>query len=360
MSTNVTSQDMASMNEESNFTSPENQPVKRKRGRPRKSESPGLERVNKAQSVSTNPTGSSTDGLVGQPVSGHLDGAFDCGYLLTVRVGPSGPVFKGMVFEPGRSVPVTAENDIAPHLPMQQRVDVMQMVGEQNQAAASRSPQASQRTDTSIPSATGHMPEGSSDKVPVAPPMHASEGITDDADPSTQNEADALQSELLKLGNVETTTEKVTSDPGPQAALEPNQSENNTIPNVFSSSNEGALPVTAQGSEAHVGEGVQASSDIEVGLVEVAKDAHGTETSDDIVLGKEIGSEVPDSLGLGAQLQTNASPKDQIKELQDLKEQTADTDLPTSEAMTSHDESGVMQTFNQTEVGMDNQPAHSS
>lgn len=106
--------------------------------------------------------------------------------------------------------------------------------------------------------------------------------------------------------------------------------------------------------------GVQASSDIEVGLVEVAKDAHGTETSDDIVLGKEIGSEVPDSLGLGAQLQTNASPKDQIKELQDLKEQTADTDLPTSEAMTSHDESGVMQTFNQTEVGMDNQPAHSS
>lgn len=343
------------MNEESNFTSPENQPVKRKRGRPRKSECPGFERVNKAQSVATNPTVSSTDGLVGQPVSGYLDGAFDCGYLLTVRVGQAGPVFKGMVFEPGRSIPVTAENDIAPHLPMQQRVDVLQTVGEWNQAAASRSPESSQRTDTPIPSATGHMPEGSSDKVPVAPPMHASEGTTDDADPSTQNEADALRSELLNLGNMETTTENITADPSLQAALEPGQSENSTIPNVLSFANERALSVTTQGSEAHVGEGAQATSDVEVGLVEVAKDAPGTGTSDNIVLGKEIESEVPDSLGLGAQLQTNASPKDQIKELQDPMEQPADTGPPTSEA-----ESGILQTFNQTEVGMDNQPAHTN
>ncbi|KAH7433546.1 hypothetical protein KP509_07G074500 [Ceratopteris richardii] len=56
------------------------------------------------------------NGFVGQKVHGVLDGSFDAGYLLTVRVGNTQTVLRGAVFEPALSVPVSDANDIAPHL----------------------------------------------------------------------------------------------------------------------------------------------------------------------------------------------------------------------------------------------------
>ncbi|RWV88839.1 hypothetical protein GW17_00049043 [Ensete ventricosum] len=56
------------------------------------------------------------NGLLGQAVCGTLDGTFDAGYLLTVRVANTGDVLKGLVFDPRLCIPVSAENDIAPLL----------------------------------------------------------------------------------------------------------------------------------------------------------------------------------------------------------------------------------------------------
>ncbi|MCO5590896.1 hypothetical protein L7F22_044871 [Adiantum nelumboides] len=54
--------------------------------------------------------------FVGQQVHGVLDGSFDAGYLLTVRVGNTQTVLRGAVFEPTLSVPISQANDIAPHV----------------------------------------------------------------------------------------------------------------------------------------------------------------------------------------------------------------------------------------------------
>ncbi|KAG6491442.1 hypothetical protein ZIOFF_052793 [Zingiber officinale] len=59
-----------------------------------------------------------TNGLLGQTVCGTLDGTFEAGYLLTVKVGDTGHVLKGIVFDPHRCVPISEENDIAPLIPM--------------------------------------------------------------------------------------------------------------------------------------------------------------------------------------------------------------------------------------------------
>lgn len=68
----------------------------------------------------TQPNSSSkkTNGLLGQSVCGTLDGTFEAGYLLTVKVAGTGHVLKGIVFDPHRCVPISEENDIAPMIPM--------------------------------------------------------------------------------------------------------------------------------------------------------------------------------------------------------------------------------------------------
>ncbi|KAG6546642.1 hypothetical protein Mapa_011831 [Marchantia paleacea] len=53
--------------------------------------------------------------LVGKTVTGVLDGSFDAGYLLTVRVGDSETFLRGVVFGPGLTAPVMKDNDVAPH-----------------------------------------------------------------------------------------------------------------------------------------------------------------------------------------------------------------------------------------------------
>lgn len=59
--------------------------------------------------------------FIGQQVHGVLDGSFDAGYLLTVRVGHSQTVLRGVVFEPSLSIPISRSNDIAPNVKLARR-----------------------------------------------------------------------------------------------------------------------------------------------------------------------------------------------------------------------------------------------
>ncbi|TKY46869.1 hypothetical protein E2542_SST28918 [Spatholobus suberectus] len=127
-------------------------PLKRKRGRPRKyprpdsEESsyilvsqnkrqnpvhveqtpvpPGFEGVNGNQQLPRGQENHANDAMVGQLVSGVIEAVFDAGYLLSVRVGDSDTTLRGLVFKPGRYVPISPENDVAPSVPMIQRNEV--------------------------------------------------------------------------------------------------------------------------------------------------------------------------------------------------------------------------------------------
>ncbi|CAN8325550.1 unnamed protein product [Cochlearia groenlandica] len=90
--------------------------AKRKRGRPRKEES--LPQQETTQAVPT-------PDLVGKMVSGVVEGSFDAGYLLNVKVNDSDTKLRGLVFLPGRVTPITPENDVAPNVQMFTREDVV-------------------------------------------------------------------------------------------------------------------------------------------------------------------------------------------------------------------------------------------
>ncbi|KAL8136812.1 hypothetical protein V2J09_002813 [Rumex salicifolius] len=80
----------------------------------------------KARVEDANPNGGAIkdDDIIGQAVTGVLDGMFDAGYLLSVvKVGESETSMKGLVFQPGKFVPVTKDNDIAPGAKMYTRID---------------------------------------------------------------------------------------------------------------------------------------------------------------------------------------------------------------------------------------------
>ncbi|XP_060209153.1 protein METABOLIC NETWORK MODULATOR 1-like isoform X1 [Lycium barbarum] len=125
-------------------------PVKRGRGRPRKDHSlkrvktanfpPGFKQTKeiRPQQVDTVNVGiigqPANDGMIGQAVTGVVESAFDAGYLLSVRIGDSNTNFRGVVFKPGHFDPVTAENDVAPHVQMIKRNDIHLPVRNQVQA----------------------------------------------------------------------------------------------------------------------------------------------------------------------------------------------------------------------------------
>ncbi|RZC46323.1 hypothetical protein C5167_039265 [Papaver somniferum] len=125
---------MSQENQALNPAPVENLPVKRKRGRPRKNEnvarevkesvSDSVPDVVKRNRRRRDRKASSVDPMVGQVVTGVLDGSFDAGYLLTVRVGDTNRILKGIVFEPRFSVPVSDANDIAPQVKMVKRIHV--------------------------------------------------------------------------------------------------------------------------------------------------------------------------------------------------------------------------------------------
>ncbi|KAF3633949.1 putative tobamovirus multiplication protein 1-like [Capsicum annuum] len=139
--------DLKWMNEQAiqdnNPSAPTILPAKRRRGRPRKDGGvakrgnlqspvmmtpPAPESIKKVQqnAVEVNQKDGIIGGNngVGQMVSGVVDGRFDAGYFITVRVGNSGTTLRGLVFQPGRFAPITPANDVAPSATMYRRSQV--------------------------------------------------------------------------------------------------------------------------------------------------------------------------------------------------------------------------------------------
>ncbi|KAF8391560.1 hypothetical protein HHK36_023866 [Tetracentron sinense] len=147
---------MSQGNQETNTASPVNLPVKRKRGRPRKdlslahgektSVTPGSDVMKRSRRRKVDPTDNTNNSMVGQVVSGVLEGSFDAGYLLTVRVGNTDTVLRGVVFEPGLSVPVSLQNDVAPHVKMFKRNEIPLPVVEPQTLMHGSTPQCDQKT----------------------------------------------------------------------------------------------------------------------------------------------------------------------------------------------------------------------
>ncbi|KAL4585448.1 hypothetical protein LXL04_010069 [Taraxacum kok-saghyz] len=135
-------------------------PVKRKRGRPRKDESiprndkrptqtsmspsqpPPISAMTTMQpppTLTMTPTGD-THNMVGQVVAGVIDGVFDAGYLISVRVGPNNTLLRGLVFQQGQFCPITPANDVAPHLKMCRRENYQIPNTNQNQLCTKQPP----------------------------------------------------------------------------------------------------------------------------------------------------------------------------------------------------------------------------
>ncbi|KAH7288900.1 hypothetical protein KP509_31G048800 [Ceratopteris richardii] len=51
--------------------------------------------------------------MVGQTVHGVVDGCFDAGFLVSLRMGDSNSLYRGVVFGPGLSIPVSNDTDVA-------------------------------------------------------------------------------------------------------------------------------------------------------------------------------------------------------------------------------------------------------
>ncbi|KAG6776859.1 hypothetical protein POTOM_016649 [Populus tomentosa] len=114
-------------------SSPVDPPMKRKRGRPRKDESAVLGEKAPVMPESDNmkknkqtvgPTDAAGVNMVGRVITGVIDGLFDAGYLVKVKVEDSDIPLRGLVFQPGRFTPITAENDVAPQAKMYRRADI--------------------------------------------------------------------------------------------------------------------------------------------------------------------------------------------------------------------------------------------
>lgn len=63
----------------------------------------------------------STSNMVGQTVHGVVDGCFDAGFLVSLRMGDSDSLYRGVVFGPGLSIPVSKETDIAKNVKRRRR-----------------------------------------------------------------------------------------------------------------------------------------------------------------------------------------------------------------------------------------------
>lgn len=85
--------------------------AKRKPGRPRK-------HLKLEDSTEQPRHIESDEAMVGQHVTGVIEATFEAGFLLSVKLGNSDTVLRGVVFRPGRCEPVSVDNDIAPHVPM--------------------------------------------------------------------------------------------------------------------------------------------------------------------------------------------------------------------------------------------------
>ncbi|KAG5516492.1 hypothetical protein RHGRI_037263 [Rhododendron griersonianum] len=110
-------------------------PPKRRPGRPRKEEHfgqilnglspqpPPSHGLKSSQYFAVDPSDDIANEMVGQVVTGIIEGSFEAGYFISVRATRTGTLLRGVVFQPGLFTPVTAANDIAPHVRMYKRRD---------------------------------------------------------------------------------------------------------------------------------------------------------------------------------------------------------------------------------------------
>ncbi|KAH6768008.1 AT hook motif-containing protein, partial [Perilla frutescens var. frutescens] len=164
------------------------QPAKRKRGRPRKdahlikqaeaARTPVSEGGTAHLSQRANRT-KGTECMVGQAVTGFIEATFDSGYLLTVRIGNSNTNLRGVVFKPGHCVPITAENDIAPHAQMIRRSDVRFPA---DNPGPSPGRGVHMQTAAVVPSKRKHAPVPQVSPAPPVPATYPSGSQTSDID----------------------------------------------------------------------------------------------------------------------------------------------------------------------------------
>ncbi|EPS64179.1 hypothetical protein M569_10606 [Genlisea aurea] len=97
-------------------------PAKRRRGRPRK-DGKNLSREGSLQSMETSSSSlpkkthmREEEPMIGNAVHGVIEGCFDAGYLISVTIDTdsSATPYRGVVFHPTKTVPVTPSNDPAP------------------------------------------------------------------------------------------------------------------------------------------------------------------------------------------------------------------------------------------------------
>ncbi|CAA0826519.1 DNA binding [Striga hermonthica] len=110
-------------------------PAKRRRGRPRKDSNlprdGSLHHYSPGKASTAHPTPNSSlcyntqeaipNPMIGSLIYGVIEGSFDAGYLISVKIGNGGAPFRGVVFQPRKFVPITPLNDVAPHAQMYQR-----------------------------------------------------------------------------------------------------------------------------------------------------------------------------------------------------------------------------------------------
>lgn len=91
---------------------------KRKRGRPRRGDSQTQQPVNPPVSTYIDKN------LIGQAVSGVVEGSFEAGYFLNVKVADTEKQLRGIVFLPEKVAPVTPATDLFPEAKMYAREDI--------------------------------------------------------------------------------------------------------------------------------------------------------------------------------------------------------------------------------------------
>ncbi|GAA0165386.1 hypothetical protein LIER_39972 [Lithospermum erythrorhizon] len=118
------------MNDQYNVTMQVELPAKRKRGRPPKDVSIAKEASMHPHPVALAPKvtmeahrvkSTHPNEKIGEIVTGVIDGIFDAGYLITVRIGNNSTPLHGVAFQPGCYVPLAPANDIAPQARTYQR-----------------------------------------------------------------------------------------------------------------------------------------------------------------------------------------------------------------------------------------------
>ncbi|GFS29897.1 hypothetical protein Acr_00g0009010 [Actinidia rufa] len=124
---------MSQQNKRANTSTPSDPLAKRKRGRPRKDENlvpmetslpsqpPPSDDLKSNQQVEVDQSDGIDDDMVGQVVYGVIEGSFDAGYFLSIRTTNSETVLRGVVFRPGRFIPITEANDVAPQAKLYKR-----------------------------------------------------------------------------------------------------------------------------------------------------------------------------------------------------------------------------------------------